>query len=240
MLQSDVVGKLAVYHTGIRMRTPSLKTRVGIFGLRPSGRTRRCRRPGSTTAPGCRASSYETVSGPPIWPSRDPIGERGGINLYGYVNGNPLNSLDPLGLCPCENGKVADDAGECCKESEMQTVTLFNWTHAIIPHTFIQTPTRTVGFYPKWRDFPSAPGQVNDDSNHQRDLPGKTYRACPQSLAKLQSSIDSHQGGLYDVLSGVGAYNCTSWACARLKDAGFTPPASYKQPGISLWQIQGN
>jgi RHS repeat-associated protein len=30
------------------------------------------------------------------WISRDPIGEAGGMNLYGYVGGNPLNRVDPL------------------------------------------------------------------------------------------------------------------------------------------------
>ncbi len=32
------------------------------------------------------------------WLSRDPIGEAGGINLYGMVNNNPVNSWDSLGL----------------------------------------------------------------------------------------------------------------------------------------------
>jgi len=32
------------------------------------------------------------------WISRDPIFEAGGVNLYAYVEGDPLNHLDPLGL----------------------------------------------------------------------------------------------------------------------------------------------
>jgi hypothetical protein len=34
------------------------------------------------------------------WISRDPIGERGGINLYGMVGNDAINLVDPLGLAP--------------------------------------------------------------------------------------------------------------------------------------------
>lgn len=34
------------------------------------------------------------------WTSRDPIAEAGGLNLYGYVDNDPSNQADPLGLAP--------------------------------------------------------------------------------------------------------------------------------------------
>jgi RHS repeat-associated protein len=35
---------------------------------------------------------------------QDPIGIAGGMNLYGFANGDPVNFSDPFGLCPeCED-----------------------------------------------------------------------------------------------------------------------------------------
>lgn len=39
---------------------------------------------------------YDPVTG--RWPSRDPIAESGGLNLYGMVNNDAINSVDGLGL----------------------------------------------------------------------------------------------------------------------------------------------
>jgi RHS repeat-associated protein len=36
------------------------------------------------------------------WISRDPIGENGGLNLYGYVGNDPIDSFDPFGLFSCD------------------------------------------------------------------------------------------------------------------------------------------
>ncbi len=77
--------------------TSPLKTRVGGFRGCPSGRSSRNAPPSRETATGCRRYGYKTVLGRSRWPNRDPIGEKGGVNLYGFVRNAPCGFYDPLG-----------------------------------------------------------------------------------------------------------------------------------------------
>jgi RHS repeat-associated protein len=58
---------------------------------------------------------YDPVTG--RWPSRDPIGERGGVNLYGMVGNDAVNLVDYLGLervTPIEDSlAVKVQVGDC-------------------------------------------------------------------------------------------------------------------------------
>ena len=51
---------------------------------------------------------YDPASG--RWLSQDPLGESGGLNLYGYVENNPANSVDPSGLFSSLNGLAGASA----------------------------------------------------------------------------------------------------------------------------------
>ncbi len=62
---------------------------------------------------------YDPESG--RWPSRDPIAEAGGLNLYAFVANNGVNAVDVLGLNQCcpEGGigqLCCDGRTRCCKD----------------------------------------------------------------------------------------------------------------------------
>lgn len=79
--------------------------------------------------PFCRSSDSRFVAD---WPSRDPIEEKGGLNLYAFVSNTPANGIDLLGMVsrgacllmnclnPCakfrqmRDGRVPNGAIVCC------------------------------------------------------------------------------------------------------------------------------
>jgi RHS repeat-associated protein len=45
------------------------------------------------------------------WPNRDPIGEEGGPNLYGFVYNDPIQNVDSLGMIPVWIERLFKEAG---------------------------------------------------------------------------------------------------------------------------------
>jgi len=52
------------------------------------------------------------------WPSRDPIGERGGLNLYGFVHNNAFLWHDVLGGKPSRPGKGSRSGQKKCEREQ--------------------------------------------------------------------------------------------------------------------------
>ncbi len=88
-------------------RTSPLKNRVGVFGRHSPGPRPVCRSQVADLAPGCTACRYETVSARPFWPSRDPIGEKGGANLYAMVGNDAVTRTDFLGMVEADSVTAA-------------------------------------------------------------------------------------------------------------------------------------
>ena len=58
-----------------------------------------------------RPTLTKSASGIPYWPSRDPIEEEGGENLYGFVGNDPIYWIDYLGLVGKERCTFEVSAG---------------------------------------------------------------------------------------------------------------------------------
>ena len=76
-----------------------------------------------------RPTAMKTASGIPYWPSRDPIGEEGGENLYGFVGNDGVDQIDELGLTKCYRWMFTfftdthgfDDTGHSKKDPKLLT-----------------------------------------------------------------------------------------------------------------------
>ena len=125
-----------------------------------------------------------------IWLSRDPIGERGGLLVHGFVGNNGVDYWDSLGLeTACCDGKEYDSETQCCKNKEILSkekkktgikkccgydnpkpfMTVNNGTYGayvssdlyMVSHCWVEYPGGTRGFYP---------------DTEKGDPPGQKYR----------------------------------------------------------------
>ena len=94
------------------------------------------------------------------WLCRDPIGEAGGILLYGFVSNNPVNNFDYLGLCgdnsnsqdatPCCDGKVYDPKQSCCHNNKIIPVVKESSTPYKVCCRAVSYDPQTDPWWAKW------------------------------------------------------------------------------------------
>ena len=166
---------------------PTAENRVwGFFG--DAQQSHRENRPQSLQPrQGNRLSLTKTVSGRTYWPSRDPIGERGGMNLYGMVGNDAVGRFDFKGLTgwqtndapqPEDDDRVpSEDAplrhfrwvfqvycrmavGYCCENPKREFTKSFSATREV---TIVETdPDHITNTYPS--DDPYVPGSATVDT----------------------------------------------------------------------------
>ena len=83
--------------TAPERRNPTGKNRVWDFFRLSNGTHPETRRQPAQPRRKIRPTPTKTASGIPYWPSRDPIEEEGGVNLYGFVRNDGVDRWDLLG-----------------------------------------------------------------------------------------------------------------------------------------------
>ncbi|MFN2637435.1 MAG: RHS repeat-associated core domain-containing protein, partial [Gemmatimonadaceae bacterium] len=80
---------------------------------------------------------------------QDPMGLAGGLNLYGFAAGDPVNFSDPFGLCPVclvvlvEGGEAAWDVYSAYRGAKVFSNLLAQLTPGLISH--LETKSHTTG-----------------------------------------------------------------------------------------------
>ena len=176
--------------------------------------------------------------------NRDPIGEKGGINLYGFSGNSPVNGLDFLGLCESE-GDTDEYGDELCDLRPFTAVEqiteedLWFWaiqddnTERLIEELIAEypnhqnnvdtgnaSPANNVG--PKKKVKPKKEEEEGPDCDELK-------RQYPEAFLRPMEKIPSRDGALEDVMLGA---TIQSAAATRKRDTEYAALIEETSTGI--------
>ena len=173
------------------------------------------------------------------WLSRDPIGEEGGMNLYGYVSNNPVNLWDPLGMQDFLNAQGNAKSG---------TGVDVSFHSQGVNNNPNSNPRKAWDDGSTFTAMGHGFGKVNPFIKDQRDLlsgddtgpsvPKLTPRQFLDKVKDLQSYKDANTGILYSCQTGVGK-NSFAQQLANLSGKPWWAPTDNLQYGTKAGQSTG-
>ncbi len=119
-----------------------------------------------------------------VWPNRDPIGEFGGINLYGFLGNSPLGTMDPWGLV--EQRRQKDNSQLIIMEA-CEVVILVGHGNQDTPHKFLPPSGAGacgyIGCGADGTNVKISPGRLVDGAPTGPDWQGEVGTKSPEWLA---------------------------------------------------------
>jgi RHS repeat-associated protein len=180
------------------------------------------------------------------WISRDPIEEEGGINLYGFVTNDPVNSIDRDGLARVQ---------VCCRGLDFLKPLLSMFHHCYI--RIESDDGKTIDTYGILGNHGSRKNQIPRHGNGTTDDDGKPDRntggqksckpvegnAC--QIGKLKDGLDRavrsgtcpsceanyHEWVRTDLVHFFDGFNSNTWVFNMISGAGMKPPNQSRAPG---------
>lgn len=151
-----------------------------------------------------RPTPTKTASGIPYWPSRDPIEESGGLNLYGFVGNDGVNGWDVLGkfIYDAPPGHVGLDVelNRIYKEAFAAGGNPPNAYPCEPPYRLTETPNPLTNRALMWSDFKEEYVSTHlSKLNMLNDFLNLTPLIMLNSMANSQRVYDVHEVVRYSI-----------------------------------------